>query len=99
MADADGPRIRITADGPYRVSGAPPLARTAQVETEFGEPVDWEPLEPIAAGKRYALCRCGRSRTKPFCDDSHEERLRRDRGRRPRAASDPRRRSSRATGS
>lgn len=72
MSDPE-PEIRIEADGPYRVSGSLPLARTHQIETEYGEPVDWAELEPLATGKRYALCRCGRSSTKPFCDDSHEE--------------------------
>jgi len=67
----DGPRVRVTKDGPYEVTGGAPLGRTAPIETEYGEPVDWEPFQPIAAGKRYRLCRCGRSSTKPFCDDSH----------------------------
>lgn len=63
------PRIRIEADGPYEVTGLP-LARTAQVETEYGEPVDWAPLQPIEHEDRYRLCRCGLSATKPFCDDA-----------------------------
>ena len=69
----DQPQIEITEQGPYRVSGGVPLAGTSQVETEYGEPIDWAPLEPISAGRRYSLCRCGRSSSKPFCDDSHEQ--------------------------
>ena len=72
MAEPE-PMIRIEPDGPYEVSGSLPLARTRQVETEFGEPVDWAQLEPLPTGKRYTLCRCGRSSTKPFCDESHED--------------------------
>jgi CDGSH-type Zn-finger protein len=73
----EGARIRVTEDGPYEVTGTPALMRTSQVETEYGEPVDWSEPEPLEAGKRYSLCRCGRSSTKPFCDDSHldEERF------------------------
>jgi CDGSH-type Zn-finger protein len=69
---ADGAKIRVLRDGPYEVIGVP-LARTAQVETEYGEPIDWEPLEPLEVGKRFRLCRCGNSPTKPFCDDTHDE--------------------------
>ncbi|MEJ2060363.1 MAG: CDGSH iron-sulfur domain-containing protein [Gammaproteobacteria bacterium] len=33
-------------------------------------------LEPyvveLEAGKEYAWCRCGRSKSQPFCDGSHE---------------------------
>jgi CDGSH-type Zn-finger protein len=51
-------RITIRADGPYDVSGGVPL-RGAD-----GTLLD--------TGSSYALCRCGRSSTKPFCDDTHE---------------------------
>jgi CDGSH-type Zn-finger protein len=73
--------IEIRANGPYVVLGGLPLVRTSQVETEYGEPVDWAPDEPIdvgdthepvEAGETYELCRCGASTRKPFCDAVHE---------------------------
>ena len=70
MADQT-PRLRIEPGGPYRVAGDVPLARSSYVETEHGEPIAWAPLEAVPAGRRYSLCRCGRSQNKPFCDDSH----------------------------
>jgi CDGSH-type Zn-finger protein len=67
------PRIEIEENGPYRVSGGVPLGRTAQVESEYGEPVGWVPDEFLDdIGDVYKLCRCGRSGDKPFCDGSHE---------------------------
>ncbi len=64
-------RIDVTRDGPYEVRGALPLTRVTIVVTEHGEPVDVSRGERLETGRRYALCRCGRSSTKPFCDDSH----------------------------
>ena len=64
-------RIRVKEHGPYQVSGGPSLGRTAQIETEFGEPVDWEPMSAIDAPTPiFELCRCGLSDRKPFCDDA-----------------------------
>jgi CDGSH-type Zn-finger protein len=73
MPDVSEPEIRVEEDGPYQVSGPLPIARTRSVKTEFGEPVDYAPFEPLEAGETYRLCRCGRSSNKPFCDDSHLE--------------------------
>jgi CDGSH-type Zn-finger protein len=67
-----GFRVRISEDGPYEVTGSPPLVRTAQMETPFGEPIGWEEPTPIDSPAEFDLCRCGESSRKPFCDASHE---------------------------
>jgi len=53
------PRIEATRDGPYAVSGGIELPGVA-----FGEG---------ASREHYTLCRCGASKSKPFCDGSHWE--------------------------
>jgi CDGSH-type Zn-finger protein len=62
----------VTENGPYEVRGVP-IVRTAQVETEYGEPIAWAPDQPVSDGGTARLCRCGASSTKPFCDDSELE--------------------------
>ncbi|MBI4261066.1 MAG: CDGSH iron-sulfur domain-containing protein [Actinobacteria bacterium] len=73
MAEEREARITVTEDGPYRVSGRPPVVPGRIQRSEYGESMDWETGEPIPTGKQFLLCRCGRSKTKPFCDDSHLE--------------------------
>jgi thiamine pyrophosphate-dependent acetolactate synthase large subunit-like protein/CDGSH-type Zn-finger protein len=53
----DHPEIQIARDGPYRVRGGIEL-----VDEAVGDGVGKE---------HFALCRCGESRNKPFCDGSH----------------------------
>ncbi len=66
-------RIVVRENGPYRVEGGVPLLRTAIVYTEYGEPVAWAEGPGFKTGKVYELCRCGQSKTKPFCDSTHEQ--------------------------
>lgn len=66
------PRIRVTRNGPYLVSAGTPLSTRVPMRNEAGEPVAWEAGEDRLQAHSYALCRCGRSGTKPFCDGSHE---------------------------
>lgn len=53
--------IKVRDNGPYKVSG--PVRVIDAEGQEFALP----------AGESIALCRCGRSATKPFCDRSHRE--------------------------
>jgi CDGSH-type Zn-finger protein/truncated hemoglobin YjbI len=54
--------IEITQDGPYRVTGAIPLANASGAD-----------MARAAGSSRehYALCRCGHSQNKPFCSGMH----------------------------
>lgn len=68
------PEIEVTS-GPYVVSGDVPLRRRRIVSTEQGEPLTWETTGVLdTGGEEYALCRCGGSSNKPFCDGTHAER-------------------------
>ena len=42
------------------------------VEGEDVKLVDWNGQEYILSKKPFALCRCGESKRKPFCDGSHK---------------------------
>jgi CDGSH-type Zn-finger protein len=66
-------RIKITKDGAYCVTGKVPLAQDRMIIGTDGEPEKWEKGCTYADRDTYALCRCGKSKDKPFCDGSHFE--------------------------
>ena len=66
-----GMKIKITKNGPYLVSGTVPLCKEVIGANEGGESVQWEPGQTYPAQAQYALCRCGHSANKPFCDGTH----------------------------
>lgn len=70
---AQTPRITVTKYGPYLVVGAVPIHHQHVVTNAEGESLDWRQGEPVEAGAQYALCRCGHSARKPFCDGTHKK--------------------------
>jgi CDGSH-type Zn-finger protein len=69
--DSTPPTIAAMANGPLRVSGEIPLYRRRSIATDAGEPIAWATPARLETGPRYALCRCGGSANKPFCDGTH----------------------------
>jgi len=65
--------VRVTTDGPYVVSGESPLTDEVIVGNAEGESLEWKQSHTYAASSKYALCRCGHSRTPPFCDGTHSK--------------------------
>jgi CDGSH-type Zn-finger protein len=65
-------KVIISKDGPYLVTGDVPLSKEIIDTNENGESVKWKSGEKYPSKKQYALCRCGNSSNKPFCDGSHE---------------------------
>jgi CDGSH-type Zn-finger protein len=53
--------ITVRQNGSYKVEG------------DDVKLVDWNGNEYQIARRPFALCRCGASKTKPFCDRSHTE--------------------------
>jgi len=54
-------RIRVRRNGPYLVEGDDVTI------------VDWEGREYPVERRPFALCRCGGSTKKPFCDGTHSK--------------------------
>jgi len=59
MGESHAVEIKVRDNGPYKVTG--PVTIIDAEGNRFAVPEG-----PIA------LCRCGRSQTKPFCDASHK---------------------------
>jgi len=70
---SESPKIIVERNGPYIVRGSVPLVEKSEEMSEFGEPLSWVKGEVLRSSGDYALCRCGKSNSKPFCDDTHEE--------------------------
>jgi CDGSH-type Zn-finger protein len=49
--------VYVSTNGPYHVSGSVTLTDSSRMDDDIPD--------------RYALCRCGASKNKPFCDGSH----------------------------
>jgi len=64
-------KVKITKNGPYLVSGGLPLGKEKSMVGKEGEPETWENGDGYPKQENYALCRCGNSKNKPFCDGSH----------------------------
>jgi CDGSH-type Zn-finger protein len=64
-------RVVVSKDGPYLVLGNVPLSKQTIVTDAEGGSEAWEESAPFKSQKAYTLCRCGRSKSKPFCDGTH----------------------------
>lgn len=53
--------IKVRKDGPYKVEG------------DDVRLIDWDGNEYAIDRRPFALCRCGGSTTKPFCDGTHSK--------------------------
>jgi CDGSH-type Zn-finger protein len=71
MENNNKPKIKITKDGPYIVSGNVPLSE--KIITPKGKGYVFEEGRELPQSEVYSLCRCGKSKNKPFCDGSHEK--------------------------
>lgn len=66
-----GARVVVSRDGPLVVEGSVPLRLQVITPNKEGFSWDWVPGKSFKVGETYALCRCGNSQNKPFCDGSH----------------------------
>jgi CDGSH-type Zn-finger protein len=66
-----GKKIVVSKDGPYVVSGDVPIAIQTITPNKERFSWDWKEGKAFDGKSGYALCRCGQSKSKPFCDGSH----------------------------
>ncbi len=64
-------KIQVTRNGPYVVIGKIPISEQVIICDGEGTSIEWNQGKQYPLQEKYALCRCGRSRNKPFCDGSH----------------------------
>lgn len=64
-------RVTVSENGPYMVTGGIPLAKQTIMTDAEGGSEAWQEGAAVAHRETYALCRCGASGNKPFCDGSH----------------------------
>jgi len=64
-------KIWVLKNGPYLVSGNVPLRKMTLKCDDQIIPIEWLIGQKLKTSETYALCRCGQSNRKPFCDGTH----------------------------
>jgi CDGSH-type Zn-finger protein len=64
-------KIRVNKNGPYFASGGIPLSEQSICVDTDAQCHGWKEGKKYPAQESYALCRCGHSQNKPFCDGTH----------------------------
>lgn len=64
-------RVVVSLNGPYLVTGKVALSTLSIGVDSDGGSETWVEGKALPAAESYALCRCGESRNKPFCDGTH----------------------------
>ncbi len=67
----DRRKIKVSRNGPYLVSGRIPLVKEIIGTDTEGTPNEWRADNKYPSLENCALCRCGQSKNKPFCDGTH----------------------------
>lgn len=68
---ADGIFIEVTRNGPYVVHGISSITQQFIMPDGRGSSVAYQEGESFTVSETTALCRCGLSKNKPYCDGSH----------------------------
>jgi CDGSH-type Zn-finger protein len=71
MNPGEDMKITVTDNGPYIVTGSIPIAKQTIMTNREGDSIGWLEGESFETRDTYALCRCGQSASKPFCDGTH----------------------------
>jgi len=64
-------KVKVTNNGPYLVSGGLPLSEQSICIDAEEQCHEWKEGKKYPTQENYALCRCGHSQNKPYCDGSH----------------------------
>ena len=65
-------KITVLMNGPYIVTGRVPLITSEICKDEDGKRLIWREVKRYPVQEQCALCRCGHSDNKVFCDGTHE---------------------------
>jgi CDGSH-type Zn-finger protein len=63
--------IKVTKNGPYLVSGNISITKEIIASDKDGYPIKYITEKHYKDKKTYALCRCGKSKNNPYCDNTH----------------------------
>jgi CDGSH-type Zn-finger protein len=72
-SETDPMKITIRKNGPYIVTGNVPLIEQEICNDEEGHCRTYREVKRYPGQEQYALCRCGKSKNKPFCDGTHTQ--------------------------
>jgi CDGSH-type Zn-finger protein len=66
-------RIKVQKNGPYLILGYIPLGQAKIIPDAKNYLLAWKKTGKIPVKGTYKLCRCGSTKTPPFCDSSHHQ--------------------------